>query len=95
MRLLQNRTAVIQYWVVFFLGVFILAFVWYFCHQMFLGFQTAGASMIQNMETNSTTSDAIEVFFTNVDTYILVFALFGLGYYVWQQSQKRGVPIYE
>lgn len=95
MRLLENRIAVIQVWAVFFLGLFVLAFVWYFAHQMFLGFQTAGANMISTYETNSTTSDAIEVFFTKVDTYILVFALFGLGYYVWQQSQKRGVPMIE
>jgi len=95
LRLLENKTAIIQLWAVFFIGIFVLAFVWYFAHQMFLGFQTAGANMIESYGTNSTTSDAIEVFFSNVDTYILVFALFGLGFWVWQRSQKRGEPMIE
>ena len=94
-RLLENKSAVIKVGSVFFIGIFILAFVWWVSHQFFVAFQSAGSSMIQTMETNSTRTDLIETFFSNVDTYILFIALIVLGLWVLQRSQKKGELVYE
>ena len=93
MRLLENKTAVIRVWTTFFVGIFVCAFFWWISHQLFGAFQSAGSQMIQDYGTNSTISDGIEIFFSNVDTYILVLALIGLGLWVLQRSQKRGTVI--
>jgi len=93
--LLKNKSAVIKVWSVFFIGIFVCAFVWWVSHQFFLAFQSAGSSMIQTMETNSTRTDLIETFFLNVDTYILFIGLIALGLWVLQRSQKKGELVYE
>lgn len=95
MSLLENNTAIIRVLSVFFLGIFILAFVVYFSQQFYAGFQSAGSSMIDTYGTNSTRTDLIEVFFGNISTYIIFLGLIGLGLWVLQQSQKKGELVYE
>lgn len=82
-------------WAVLILGVFIFPFCWYFVHLAFLELQSTGSSLIDTLETNSTTSDGIEVFFTNADKYMLVLALLGLGLFAFRESQRKGLPMYE
>lgn len=94
MSLLRNNTAIIKVLTVFFLGIFILAFFTYFARQFYTPMQTAGSSMIDRYETNSTRTDAIEIIFTNVDTWIIFFGLIGLGLWVLVQSQKKGELVY-
>ena len=95
MRLLRNRVAALYLWAVVIVSIVVLPFIWYVSHVTFLAFQDFGSELIQDLGTNSTTSDGVEMFFANADKYLLVIALIGVGLWAWAYSQKRGVPLYE
>ena len=81
--------------IVVLLGVFCLPFVWLVGDTLFTAFQSSGNVLILRLGTNSTLTDNVDTFFTNLNTYFLILALFGLMLFAFVYSQKKGELVYE
>ena len=79
----------------FLVSVIAFAFAWYVNYTVFGTFQATGQSIMQDLDTNSTTTDIVDTFFTNAANYILVLALIGVTIWAFQCSQKKGVVVYD
>jgi len=77
---------------VFFGVIVIMAFVWYGLHLAFGIVSVAGHNIIYSMGTNSTLSDNVEIFFSSVDTYMLIVILILGLIWVLRYSQEKGSP---
>lgn len=71
-----------------------MAIAWYILHTVFAAISACGTSIIHGLETNSTYTDNVETFFSNVDTYILIVMLIVVVVWALLYSQRRGVPVY-
>ncbi len=77
------------------IGIFCLAFFWFIQRYVFLEFQQVGQTLMTTYNTESTTSNYVDVFFTNAVRYLPAIALIGLAIWAWQYSQKKGQVVYE
>ena len=76
-----------------FMFIVVIALAWYFMpYKLLRTVQVAGNAIMDDMGTASSYSEATNGFFTNLITYFLVLAMFGLGLWVYVHAQKpKGV----
>lgn len=77
------------------LGICGLAFFWFILNVAFVPIADVGHQMMQDLGTNSTATDNVEVFFGNVSIYILIFLLMVLGLWALVYTQRKGVLVRE
>jgi hypothetical protein len=70
-----------------------MAFAWYIFYAMYSA--VSAADIITTSGTNSTTSDAVIIFFDNLGNYLLIIGLILVAVWAWVYSQKRGVYVGE
>jgi len=76
--------------VIFIVTIGLVAFLWWAFSQAYVPIATVGSEMIQDFGTNSTLSDATEMLFSNVNTYITILILVVGLIWVFIYSQRRG-----
>lgn len=76
------------------LALVIMGCCWYVGHIWYGAFQSVGHDLIYSLGTNTTQSDQIETFYTNVDTYILVLGCIGVLFWMIVYSMRKGREVY-
>lgn len=84
---------VLYIWFLVAISIVVMAFMWYGFHTVMAQVATVSREAAIAMETNSSTYDAVDTFFTNIDTWFLVIFLFGIALFAYSYSQKRGYPV--
>lgn len=93
---IQVRLPVRQMYVyaIFFLGLFVIPVVWYSFHFLFWEIQPVARAIAENLETNTTMYNQVDVFFQGIDNWFGVIALVVLALFGFVYSHKRGTPVW-
>jgi len=77
------------------IGITLLAFMWFILNVVFEPIQIIGLQMMSNLGTDSADTIAVNSFFTNFATYVLIFCLIVLGFWAFVYTQRKGVVVSE
>jgi hypothetical protein len=88
--LATNKKGVIYVWAMLFIGIILIAGLWYVLHYTFWFFEPAVNNIAERWGTNSTQYYQVDNFFQGYENWAAILAFIALGLSGFVYSQRKG-----